>query len=63
MSTQPTTNPAGTIAQPSLLGAFPEIDDDEADADWDDDDEDIVAPGQARWFSRAGFGSPEWWSR
>jgi len=38
-------------------------DDDEADddADFEDDDEPSVRM-QDRWFSRPGFGSPEWWS-
>ena len=38
-------------------------DDDEADdeTDFDEDDELSMRP-HARWFSRPGFGSPEWWS-
>jgi hypothetical protein len=63
MGNQPTANLARAIPQPSLLRAFPEFDDDDDDADGDDDDDEIVAgPRQERWSSRAGFGSPEWWS-
>lgn len=63
MSNQSPSNTARTNPRPSFSSAFPEIDDDEDDADWsDDDDEDIVAPPPSRWFSGAGFGSPEWWS-
>jgi hypothetical protein len=38
-------------------------DDDEADdeTDFDEDDELSMRP-HSRWFSRPGFGSPEWWS-
>jgi hypothetical protein len=38
-------------------------DDDEADdeIDFDEDDELPTRP-HALWFSRPGFGSPEWWS-
>ncbi len=38
-------------------------DDDEADdeTDFDEDDELSIRPHD-RWFSRPGFGSPEWWS-
>ncbi len=61
MSNQATENLVRAIADPSLLRASPEFDDDDDAADWDDDDEDMAA-GQAPWFSRAGFGSPEWWN-
>lgn len=39
--------------------------DDENEADYDDGEDDAVAIAVAhpRWSARAGFGSPEWWSR
>jgi len=38
-------------------------DDDEADDEPDSDEEDGPLIGlHDRWFSRSGFGSPEWWS-
>jgi hypothetical protein len=32
------------------------------DADFDQDDELATVPHE-RWFSRPGFGSPQWWTR
>jgi hypothetical protein len=62
MNNQPLFPPERAIPNPDLLRTLPQHDDDD-DADWDDDDDDdIAAPRQVRWFSRAGFGSPEWWT-
>jgi hypothetical protein len=36
--------------------------DDDDDADYDDDDSPSISRHD-RWFSRLGFGSPEWWSQ
>ena len=36
-------------------------DDDDDDGDFDDDDEPSIRQHD-RWFSRPGFGSPEWWT-
>ena len=48
--------PESTKASPKLIWTFPDHDD-------DDDDESVAAPPHERWFSRSGFGAPEWWSR
>ncbi len=42
---------------------YPDDDDDDDDAQPDDDEEENVGlANHARWSSRPGFGSPEWWS-
>jgi hypothetical protein len=38
-------------------------DDDEDAVDDEDEDDGLGAPRNDTWFSSAGFGSPEWWSR
>lgn len=48
-----------------LVIRFAAVDDDDDEADDDGDFEDDDEPSvrsQERWFSRPGFGSPEWWS-
>ncbi len=63
MSNQSTADRASAIPTPGVLRALPEFDDDDDDAYGDDDDdEDVLAARDAPWSSRAGFGSPEWWS-
>ena len=64
MSNPSVAVPESTKASPKLIWTFPDHDDDDDDADYDDDDdESVAAPPHERWFSRSGFGSPEWWSR
>jgi hypothetical protein len=52
----------GFCPRPVLTAPDYDDDDDAADDDYDDDDEGIARPRHERWQSRAGFGSPEWWT-
>lgn len=65
MSNQPFAHDhENTVPHPALLQALSELDDDGDDAEWNlDDDEDLGGLRQTGWIARAGFGSPEWWSR
>jgi hypothetical protein len=50
-----------TLNQTSILQAY---DDEDDEADYDDDEEEgSPSLPQECWFSRSGFGSPQWWSR
>lgn len=65
--TNSATDPSKTVHwEPRRFYFVPEHpyddDDDDDDADFDDDEEPSIWRNQ-RWSSRAGFGSPEWWSR
>lgn len=66
MSNQSLAQPESTNTRPNNIWTFPELDDDVDEADFDDDEdevEDLASSRNQRWFSRSGFGSPEWWSR
>jgi hypothetical protein len=66
MSNPSLTEPESTNVRPNKSWTFPELDDDDDEADYDDgedDDEGITIVRHERWFSRSGFGTPEWWSR
>lgn len=56
--------PEARSSQPRRLLTVPEYDDDDDDAADDTDDEDGAIGSQYHdlWWSRAGFGSPEWWT-
>jgi hypothetical protein len=63
MSNPLPAEPESTQASPKLIRLLPDYDDDENDADDSDDDGDGMSlAAQDGWFSRSGFGSPEWWS-
>jgi hypothetical protein len=57
------TETKSPITSPKPIQAMPDFDDDDDDACDDDEDEGVAAPRHDSWFSRSGFGSPEWWSR
>jgi hypothetical protein len=69
MSNPSLTEPENTNARPNKVWTFPALDDDDDDeADYDDgegeDEDEVLAKAtNERWFSRSGFGSPQWWSR
>jgi len=64
MSNPALTEPKSTALGPKPIRMMPDFDDDDDDADCDDDDDEgMVTPRHETWFSRAGFGSPEWWTR
>jgi hypothetical protein len=67
MSNPTLAEPESTNPSPMKVWTFSAFDDDDDDeADYDDgEDEDGGTPTvkHERWFSRSGFGSPEWWLR
>jgi|GEM_PF-3287525 len=64
-SSQAVSEQTNTV--PNKVWTFPELDDDDEDeADYDDGEDEDEGLGHSmteRWYSLAGFGSPEWWSR
>jgi hypothetical protein len=53
--------PDPSSTAPIRISSLLDDDDDDDAADDDFDDSDSLASNKERWFSRAGFGSPEWW--